>query len=106
MKKDNRYQQRLVELRPMIRFIEAAIETLGRDKAKELAVLAFEKYAYDRFVEDYQKLSMEKRWPIFRDGIIDYADGDTYSIEKYDETMVKIKYHRCVFLEIFRDFGL
>lgn len=106
MTKDERYQKRLVELKPLVFCIQSAIELFGRDEAKRLAKVAFDKYAEDLFVVPYKTLPMEERWPTFRDNIIKNADDVEYSIEKRDDDMVKVKYLRCLFLEVFRDYGL
>lgn len=106
MIEDEKYLERLMELRPLCRFIQTAVEQLGREKAKELAAVAFEKYACDRFVAPYNDTPMDERWEIFREAIINGADESTYVLERYDDFMVKIRYLNCTFLNIFREFGL
>ncbi len=106
MTEDENYPERLAELRPLCRFIQTAVEQLGREKAKELAAIALEKYACDRFVAPYIDTPMEERWEIFREAIIDGAGGDVYTLERFEDFMVKIRYLNCTFLNIFREFGL
>jgi hypothetical protein len=106
MSRDQKYQERLGELRPLIFSLQAAIELFGRERAKEMAKLALEKYAQARFVTSFDDIPMEERWEKFRGGIIHHADDIEYSVEKVDDSMIKIKYLRCIFLEIFRDYGL
>ncbi len=106
MKDDEDYQERLQELLPMIRTIQAAIDIVGREKAREIAAAAFGKYAYDRFVRPYDTTPPAERWVEFRESIINGADEATYELEDYNENKVAILYHQCTFLDIFRDFGL
>ncbi|UCD17795.1 MAG: L-2-amino-thiazoline-4-carboxylic acid hydrolase [Candidatus Zixiibacteriota bacterium] len=106
MTKDEQYQQRLVELKPLCLFLQAAVETLGRDRAREVATEAFDKYAFDRFVTFYNDIPRAERWQVFRDNVRKYAGLGFYTVEKDTDNMIKIHYHRCIFLEIFRDFGL
>jgi len=103
---DERYKQREAELKPMIFCLKAAIDMFGRKKAKELARLTLDKYADDRFVAPYENIPKDKRWTTFRDDIIHRADDIEYSIEKHNEQMVKVKYLRCMFFEIFKKYGL
>jgi hypothetical protein len=106
MNKNEIYQARLPELKPLIFALQAAIELYGREKAKELARVAFEKYAYDRFVAGYAQIPPAQRWAKFRDELLEYADDTQYAIDFQEKNRVKIKYQWCVFLEIFRDHGL
>ncbi len=106
MKKDEILKQRLTELKPLAMCLQAAIELFGREKARELAKLALAKYAEDRFVKEFEDVSMDKRWSIFKNGVIKYADGVQYKIEKQEENLVKLKYLWCSFLEVFRKYGL
>jgi len=106
MKKDEKYKKRLAELKPLIFSLQSAIELFGRDQAKKLARFAFEKYAHDRFVKPYLDIPADRRWAAFRGNLLHNADDIEYSIEKSDDNMVKVKYRRCLFYEIFRDFGL
>ena len=59
MKKDEKYIRRLIELRPMIFCLLAAIDLYGRDEAKKLAEKALQKYAEDRFVKPYKDIPMD-----------------------------------------------
>jgi hypothetical protein len=106
MNKDEKYQKRLKELKPLIFSLQAAIELFGREKAKEMAELIFEKYAEERSVAPYKRLPQEKRWQVFRNHLLHNADDLEYSIEAVKSNMVKVKYLRCLFLEIFRDHDL
>ena len=103
---EERYRHRLAELRPLIFCLKSAIELFGRKNARELAQLTLEKYADDRFVAPYDDILKDKRWQTFRDDIIHRADDIEYSIEKYNENMVKVKYKRCMFYQIFDEYGL
>jgi hypothetical protein len=106
MKKDEKYIRRLIELRPMIFCLLAAIDLYGRDEAKKLAEKALQKYAEDRFVKPYKDIPMEKRWSHFQNQLIHNADDIEYSITKHDEKSVKVQYKRCIFFEIFKEHGL
>jgi len=106
MNKDQKFLERYAELKPMIFCIQAAIELFGREKARELAKVAFEKYSIDRFVMPLEDIPLQERWPAWRDNLIEHADGSMYSLDKHDENMIKIKYTRCTFLDVFRDAGL
>jgi len=103
---DDRYKKRLAELKPLIFALQAAIELFGRDQAKRLAGAALKKYADDRFVKPYEKTPPDERWPVFRNNLIHNADDIEYSIEQHNDSMVKVRYKRCIFYEIFRDHGL
>ncbi len=96
----------MAELRPLIFCLKSAIELFGRKSARELALLTLEKYADDRFVAPYDDIPKDKRWQTFRDDIIHRADDIEYSIEKYSENMVKVKYKRCMFYRIFDEYDL
>ncbi len=104
--KDDIYQVRFVELKPLIFALQSAIELYGRDKAGELAKVTLEKYADDRFVAAFDDIPAEKRWEKFRDDVIQFADDKQYSIDAHDKNMVKIKYLWCAFLDIFKAHGL
>jgi hypothetical protein len=106
MTMDKKYRQRLKELKPLIYCIQSSIKLLGRAKAKELAKMTLEKYASERFVAPYKDIPLEKRWPGFLESVISNADGIEYSVEEYTSSMVKVKYKRCIFHEIFKDHGL
>jgi hypothetical protein len=106
MSNDEKYKKRLIELKPLIFGLQAAIELFGRDMAKTLARLALDKYAEDRFVAPFEQMPADKRWETFRNNIIHNADDLEYSVEKHSENMIKVKYQRCLFYEIFRDYGL
>ncbi|UCD94413.1 MAG: L-2-amino-thiazoline-4-carboxylic acid hydrolase [Candidatus Zixiibacteriota bacterium] len=103
---DEIYEERLKELKPLIYCIQSSIKLLGKTKAKKLAKMTLEKYANERFVVPYNDIPLEKKWPAFRDDIFKYADDVQYSIEKFSDTMVRIRYKRCIFYEIFKDHGL
>jgi hypothetical protein len=85
---------------------QSAIELYGIEEAKKLAHTTLEKYAHDRFVREFDEIPTEKRWPMFRDETIKYADGIQYSIAEHDENMVQIKCTFCTFLEVFKKYGL
>ena len=106
MTKDTLYQQCLKELKPMILTLQAALELFGEKQTERLAKTAIEKYAIDRFVRPYENIPLEKRWQTFRDNLIANADGKVYTIEESSENMIRAKFIRCLFLEIFREFGL
>ncbi len=103
---EERYKLREAELKPLILCLKSAIELFGRQKARDLARLTLESYADDRFVAPYEDIPKDKCWSNFRDDIIHNADDIEYSIEKYGENMVKVKYVRCMFYEIFEEYGL
>jgi hypothetical protein len=103
---EEKLKNREAELKPLILCLKSAVDLVGRQKAKELARLTLEKYADDRFVAPYEDIPKDKRWSTFRDDIIHRADDIEYSIEKHDENMVKVKYMRCMFFEIFDKHGL
>lgn len=106
MNKNDIYQARLAELKPMIFALRSAIELYGREKAKELAKATFEKYADDRFVQEYRKIPRDERWAKFQQDCLNWADDIQYSIDIHEENMVKVRYLWCVFFEIFKDHGL
>ncbi len=106
MTKEKMYNERLVELRPLIFAIKTAIELYGREEAKKFAKTLFDRYAEDRFVTVFKDIPLDKRWQEFKNQTLEYADDISYSMVASDETMVKINYHWCVFYEIFKDYGL
>ena len=106
MTKDDLYMERLKELQPLIFCIQSSVKLFGKKKAKELAKITLEKYANERFVVPYNDIPLEKRWPAFRDDVVKYADDMQYSIEKSSDIMVRVKYKRCIFHEVFKDHGL
>lgn len=103
---DKKYLERLSELKPLIYCLQCAIELFGKDEAGKLAKVTLEKYARERFVAPYENIPPDERWPKFRDDIINNADDVQYSLEVHSENKVKIRHHRCIFMEIFRVFGL
>lgn len=106
MTKEEIYNERQIELKPLIFALQAAIELHGRDKAKQLAKAAFDKYADDRFVQKYGNVPLDDIWHTFRNSVVEYADDVQYSIDVQEANRIKIKYHWCSFLEIFKDHGL
>ena len=106
MKQEELYQQRLVELKPLIMCLQTSLELFGREATEKLAQITLEKYAHDRFVKQYDGIALDERWRIFRGNIVKYSDGYGYELIEQDEHVIKIKYHWCSFYEIFKDFGL
>jgi len=106
MKAEDKYLQRLMELKPLCLMIQAAIELWGRDQARELAVAGLNKYAHDRFVTPYDTVPTDQRWELFRNNIRIHANPEEYTIIEDTGNMIKLRYHRCFFLEVFRKFGL
>jgi len=106
MTKEEIYKARLVELQPLIFALQSAIEIFGRDKARELAEATFAKYADDRYVRDFENTPLDERWAKFVEDILNAADDNQYSVDLHEENMIKIRYQWCVFLEIFKKFGL
>lgn len=106
MTREEIYKARLAELKPLIFALQSAIEVFGRDKAKELAEAAFTKYADDRFVREFRNIPLDERWAKFLEDRLNGADDIQYSIDMHEENMVKVRYLWCVFLDIFRKYGL
>ena len=106
MTREEMYKQREVELKPLIMCLQSAIELYGHDQAKELGRATMEKYAYNRFVKEFEDIPMDQRWGIFREEVISHADDLVYTIDKHDDNSIRIKYHWCSFHEVFKAYGL
>lgn len=105
--KDPLYERVINELKLAIYFAKEMIEELGKDHALRIIGKAYQKYSNDHFSKPYIDLPMDKRFLQFKEDLKTESGRDkSFTITEESEKHIKVRFHRCPYYEIYRDYGI
>ena len=105
--KDALYDRVKNEIKLAVYFAKEMYEMLGRDKALEIIGQAYQHYSDDHMSEPYLDMPLEKCFPAFKKNLKAEAERDkSFLITEESDTHIKVKFHRCPYYEVYKDFGI
>jgi predicted ArsR family transcriptional regulator len=105
--KDPLYERVRNELKLAVYFAREMMKELGKEKALEIIGKAYQNYSNDHMSEPYLDIPIEKRFPKFKENLKAEAARDkSFVIKEESARHIKVKFHRCPYYEVYRDFGI
>lgn len=105
--KDALYGRVRNEIKLAVYFAKEMYKVLGRDKALSIIGQAYQRYSNDHMSEPYLDMPLENRFSKFKKNLKAEANRDkSFIITEESDTHIKVKFHRCPYYEVYKDFGI